>query len=67
MRFDVISIEAGEKWQITKEDELVGSVQRLATGYLVTIDKSISKVKRFRMIDALREALGDDAEIVVSQ
>jgi len=64
MTFHIETLEPGISWTIANEGELIGSVQRLATGYLVTIDSPPKKVKRFRMIDALHEALGEDAEIV---
>lgn len=67
MTFHIENLDPGVRWSIARDGELIGDIQRLATGYLVTIETPPKKVKRFRMIDALREALGEDVEIVNGQ
>jgi len=57
----IFKLEAnGEnKWVIKNEvGETVGDAQRLATGYLITEIGTDNVVKRFRFIDALKEAFG---------
>ena len=65
MTYSVLPLEPGKKWKISAGDLEVGTVERLATGYLVTQVNHPTKVKRYRMIDALRESLGEDTEIVI--
>lgn len=55
-------------WTISKDGQKIGSVERLMTGYLVTLTASpdaAKKIKRYRMIDALREAFGAEAELEI--
>ena len=62
MKYSVIPLEDGKHWSIQSNGlEKIGAVERLMTGYLVTLGDK--KVKRFRMVDALREALGSEAVI----
>jgi hypothetical protein len=53
--------EAGKKWIIKKGGEVLGNVERFATGFMLTIDGDPpTKIKRFRMIDALRQGFGPE-------
>ena len=65
MLYMVIPLDPGKKWKITSDNQEIGIVDRLATGYLVSLTDPPKKVKRYRMIDALHETLGEDSEIQV--
>ena len=61
MEFQIVPTEDARTWRIESNTKSVGSVEQLMTGFLVTYNDK--KTKRYRMKDALREALGDDADI----
>jgi hypothetical protein len=69
LRFCIIMIyriepaESEKIWTIVSDKSNIGTVERLSTGYLVTLIDPPKKIKRFRIIDALKEALGDNADI----
>ena len=73
MIYTIEPVEHGKKWTVVSNESNVGTVERLSTGYLVTLTgasvgtDSPKIVKRFRMIDALKEALGDQAEITIPE
>ncbi len=67
MTYTITQTEAGNKWNILRGNEVVGDVERLMTGYMITMHEPPLKVKRYRMIDALQEALGEDAEIQTTE
>ena len=67
MQYEVEPIETGKKWKIVTEEVGVGTVERLSTGYLVTLTEPPKIVKRFRLIDALTEALGEEAVIQIRE
>ena len=56
------------EWVVTEPGgaEPMATVRRLQTGYLVTMLGTGVKTKRFRQIDALREAFGQDDATFVS-
>lgn len=53
---------ADREWLIRAEEtpEPLGTVSRKQTGYLVTKFDGNEVVKRFRLIDALRQSFGQD-------
>jgi hypothetical protein len=53
---------ADREWLVRAEDatEPVGTVSRKQTGYLVTKFEGNEIVKRFRLIDALRQSFGQE-------
>jgi hypothetical protein len=60
--------ETGKKWVIKDGGNELGYVERFATGFMLTVngDPPLSpplRIKRFRMIDALRQAFGEGVEI----
>ena len=65
MKYEIRPVDEGKNWNIVSEHEMIGTLERLATGYLVRLTQPVTIVKRFRMIDALTEALGNDAEIEI--
>ena len=65
MRYEVEPTETGKKWKIVTDGRTVGTVERLSTGYLATLTEPPKVVKRFRLIDALTEALGEEAVIQI--
>ena len=65
MKYEVRPVDPGKSWNIASDREIIGTLERLATGYLVRLSDPPKVVKRFRMIDALTEALGEDAAIEV--
>jgi hypothetical protein len=65
MKYEVRPVDPGKSWNIVSDRATIGTLERLATGYLVRLTDPVKVIKRFRMIDALTEALGDDAAIEV--
>lgn len=60
--------EAGKKWVVKNGGEVLGNVERFATGFMLTLASDPpQKIKRFRMIDALRQAFGPSEEIRIDQ
>ena len=60
--------EAGKKWIVKQSGEVLGNVERFATGFMLTLNGDPpTKIKRFRMIDALRQAFGAEVQISIEQ
>ena len=60
--------ETGKKWIVKRGGEVLGDVERFATGFMLTLNaEPPQKIKRFRMIDALRQAFGSSEEIRIDQ
>jgi N-acyl-L-homoserine lactone synthetase len=60
MQYKVIPT-AERKWNVVAADEtILGTLDRLETGYLATRTSDGNVIKRYRMIDALREAFGEE-------
>ncbi|HET6512280.1 MAG TPA: hypothetical protein VFH43_08815 [Candidatus Kapabacteria bacterium] len=53
---------ADREWVVNSDAQSspLGSVSRKQTGYLVTRSADGEVIKRFRLIDALRQAFGDE-------
>jgi hypothetical protein len=60
--------EPQKKWVVKRDGEPVGYIERFATGYMLTLESDPPvKIKRFRMIDALRQAFEGEVEIRIDQ
>lgn len=57
--------DAGDHlWDILDGTTLVGHLERRQTGYLATNLATGTTIKRYRMIDALKDAFGTDANFL---
>jgi hypothetical protein len=58
--------QADREWIVRAEgsDEPIGLVSRKQTGYLVTKHEGNEMHKRFRLIDALRQAFGAENDYI---
>lgn len=52
--------KADREWLVKAGDDTIGEVSRKQTGYLVKKYEGDEVVKRFRLIDALRQSFGSD-------
>ncbi len=66
MQYKVIPT-AERKWNVVGNYGVVlGTLDRLETGYLATRATDGNVIKRYRMIDALREAFGEEHEFEIA-
>ena len=60
MQIQVTAVDTTH-WTVSASEESIGSIQRLATGYIAKRTSDNYVIKRFRMIDALKEVFGEES------
>jgi len=64
---DVLPTDDREWNVLNPSGEILGTIKKLETGYLSERATTRAAIKRFRMIDSLREAFGEEHEFQIQK